>query len=56
MKLARFVRINLVSIRLNMALIEEVIGMGAGDVGELYGALADRLEQIVGSTCVRPMR
>ncbi|MGO9498131.1 MAG: RNA polymerase sigma factor [Solirubrobacteraceae bacterium] len=30
-----------------MALIEEVIGMGAGDVGELYGALADRLERIV---------
>jgi RNA polymerase sigma factor (sigma-70 family) len=30
-----------------MALIEEVVGMGAGDVGELYGALADRLEQIV---------
>ena len=47
MKLARLVRINLVSIRLNMALIEEVIGMGAGDVGELYSALADRLEQIV---------
>jgi len=47
MKLARFVRINLVSIRLNMALIEEATGIGAGDVGELYGALADRLEQIV---------
>jgi RNA polymerase sigma factor (sigma-70 family) len=30
-----------------MALIEEVIGIGAGDVGELYAALADRLEQIV---------
>ncbi len=47
MNLARFVRINLVSLRLNMALIEEVIGIGAGDVGELYGALAARLEQIV---------
>ena len=47
MKLARFVRINLVSIRFNMALIEEVTEMRAGEVGELYGSLADRLEQIV---------
>jgi RNA polymerase sigma factor (sigma-70 family) len=47
MRLARFVRINLVSIRLNMPLIEEVTEMGVGDVGELYGSFADRLEQIV---------
>ncbi len=47
MKLARFVWINLDSIRLTMAFIDEMIGIGAGDVGELYGALADRLEQIV---------
>ena len=30
-----------------MALIEEVTEMGAGEVGELYGSFADRLEQIV---------
>ena len=47
MKLARFDRINLVSIRLNMALIEELTEIGAGEVGELYGSFADRLEQIV---------
>lgn len=47
MKLARFVRTNFVSIRLNMALIEEVTEMGAGEVGELYGSFAERLEQIV---------
>jgi len=47
MKLARLIRTNLVSIRLNMVLIEEVAEMGAGEVGELYGSFADRLEQIV---------
>src|SRR5919108_2418020 len=42
------VRINLVSIRLNMALIEETApAPGVGDVGELYGQLATRLEHIV---------
>ena len=30
-----------------MALIEEVTEMGAGEVGELYGSFAERLEQIV---------
>ena len=30
-----------------MALIEELTEIGAGEVGELYGSFADRLEQIV---------
>ena len=47
-----FTRINLVSIRLNMALIEATPSIGVGDVGELdvgelYRSLAGRLEQIV---------
>jgi RNA polymerase sigma factor (sigma-70 family) len=40
-----FVRINLVSIRLNMAVIENTVGVG--DVEELYGLLAGRLEHLV---------
>jgi RNA polymerase sigma factor (sigma-70 family) len=30
-----------------MTLVQEVTGVGAGDVGELYGSLSGRLEQIV---------
>ena len=47
MNSASFIGINLVSIRLNMAFIEEKPSSGVGDVGELYGSLAGRLEQIV---------
>ena len=39
-----------------MALIEEVTEMGAGEVGELYGSFAERLEQTCVSTCARPTR
>lgn len=47
MSSARFIHTDLVSIRLNMTLIEETPSCGVGDVGELYGSLAPRLEQIV---------
>ena len=45
---ARVLRTNSVSIRLNMALIEETATVtGVGDVGELYGQLSARLENMV---------
>src|SRR5690348_14955444 len=48
MNAARVIRINLVSIGLNMINSERnVAAIGVGDVGELYGLLARRLEQIV---------
>ena len=47
MSLARFFSIKLVSIRLNMTSIAAAPTLGAGDIGDLYGALAGRLERIV---------
>src|SRR5256714_15535245 len=45
---ARVDRINLVSIRLNMVTCDTAsAAIGMGDIGELYGLLARRLERIV---------